>query len=168
MPEPVSQCRSCGASIRESTFWSHVRKQDGCWLWEGGCDKHGYGRQCHTLTNRLAWIFTFGDPGDLFVLHKCDNPPCCNPAHLFLGTQADNMADMNSKGRRRNRALLGEANPQAVMTEELVKKIRGLYGPPRGQGVKMKPTQKDIAALLGIKRSLVCEAILGRWWRHVQ
>lgn len=88
-------------------FWAFVLKADGCWIWQGGRDRKGYGhftlpdkqqRQAH----RLAYELTFGPilPG-VHCLHTCDNPPCCNPAHLWIGTRSDNMRDMVYKQRGR-------------------------------------------------------------------
>lgn len=82
---------------------------DGCLVWSGGRDWSGYGTinvgdGKTDRTHRVAWILANGRPipGDLCVLHRCDNPPCCNPGHLFLGTRTDNNADMQAKGRGRN------------------------------------------------------------------
>lgn len=90
-------------------FWSKVDKSGECWLWKSSRGPKGYGQftvkrgSNPVLTHRLAWELTSGPiEGGLFVLHRCDNPPCCNPEHLFLGTNADNVRDMMSKGRHRN------------------------------------------------------------------
>ena len=86
-------------------FWAKVQKSDGCWLWTAYRNEKGYGRfDDGTITHqahRLAWALTNGPVADgLLVCHKCDNPPCCNPDHLFVGTQKDNMQDAKQKGRR--------------------------------------------------------------------
>jgi hypothetical protein len=90
----------------ESRFWSKVdiRAADDCWPWRGTTTgKTGYGRAWRgpgwAAAHRLAWELTHGSTPDGFVCHKCDNPPCCNPAHLFVGTHTDNMRDMFAKGR---------------------------------------------------------------------
>jgi hypothetical protein len=102
-------------------FWGQVnirgpvlREELGaCWIWEGRRSRGGYGlfryrwfqrplAQRGRSSHRASWAECFGPiPPGLCVLHKCDNPPCVNPAHLFLGTHADNMRDMWAKGRGR-------------------------------------------------------------------
>ena len=91
-------------------FWNKIdrREPNECWPWIGGISR-GYGHwsfwesgKCRSTTShRKAWELANGPiPAGLFVLHRCDNPPCCNPAHLWLGTHADNMADKVAKGRQ--------------------------------------------------------------------
>ena len=88
-------------------LWRRVARGEACWLWTGNTDAEGYGRIALEnglvrRTHQAAWIVTYGPiPPGLHVLHECDNPPCVNPAHLWLGTHADNMADRDAKGRGR-------------------------------------------------------------------
>ena len=87
-------------------FWGLVDKTAGCWLWVGYVNNCGYGRlrpahsQPKVGAHRLSWELTNGPiPDRMCVLHKCDNPACVNPEHLFLGTVQDNVNDMRQKGR---------------------------------------------------------------------
>lgn len=87
-------------------FWEKVEKSDGCWTWVGSRNDAGYGtfnvKGRPMLAHRVSWAMANGEPGAMFVCHHCDNPPCVRPDHLFLGTNADNVADMDRKGRRIN------------------------------------------------------------------
>lgn len=89
----------------ESRFWRKVDKSGDCWEWRGFRGANGYGkahltRKPSTYAHRIAWTLTNGPiPKGMHVCHHCDNPPCCNPAHLFLGTAKDNVHDMMVKGR---------------------------------------------------------------------
>lgn len=91
-----------------SRFWAKVAVGDAdqCWLWQGPLSGNGYGRcaigkrRAWMAAHRVSWTIHHGDiPQGLFVCHHCDVPLCVNPAHLFLGTQTDNMRDAASKGR---------------------------------------------------------------------
>ena len=132
----IAQTAAASLSHR---FWSKVARGAGCWAWQASRDRHGYGRfglDGHVeYAHRVAWVLTRGAiPQGLRVLHRCDNPPCCNPAHLYLGTPAQNTADMISRGRegflKNNRFLTrpednrGERNPAAKLTAAQVHDIR--------------------------------------------
>lgn len=93
---------------------------NGCWEWTGTRNLQGYGviglyiggTARGTPAPRLQWMHSFGEiPLGMVVMHTCDNPPCINPAHLAIGTQADNLADMRAKGRHDSRGLLGSDQP---------------------------------------------------------
>lgn len=93
-----------------SDFWGKVNKTDSCWLWTGLKTERGYGklvyRGSYVSAHRLSWNLEYG-PTNCWdcILHRCDNPPCVNPSHLFIGLQSDNMKDMADKkrsGRRRS------------------------------------------------------------------
>lgn len=99
-------------STLAARFWEKVDRAEGCWLWTGA-KSSGYGKiqrgqrgAGYVWAHRVAWELTVGPiPDGLQVLHACDNPPCVNPAHLFLGTRSDNMRDAASKGRLRTQKL---------------------------------------------------------------
>lgn len=107
-------------------FWPKVdiRGPEECWVFVGGRATNGYGRFDQRQAHRVAWTLSRGPiPGGLWVLHRCDNRPCCNPGHLFLGDRRDNTLDMWSKGRATPRAR-GEAAGRAILNRAQVLEIR--------------------------------------------
>lgn len=147
-------------------FWSKVDKSggpDACWPWTAGRYPKGYGsfymRGRDHQSSRVAWVLLNGDPGDLFVCHECDNPPCCNPAHLFLGSNSDNIVDAVQKGRHyswfaENRgAVRGEKHPAAKLTAADAEAIRA----------DVRPT-RELAAEYGVNGSTIRRIRAGTAW----
>jgi len=145
-------------------FWSHVEVAigDQCWKWHGATTQFGYGQiksaQKKYGAHRVSWELHYGPIANgLLVCHKCDNPPCTNPKHLFLGTAADNSADCRLKGRRKApRPLRGESNPRAKLTVADVISIRN---DPR--------SQPKIAKDYGVSHILIGKIKRREAWRHV-
>lgn len=155
-------------------FWLHIDKKDPdeCWNWTRYTAPNGYGRVKWNglngaLTHRVVWELTYGPiPEKLFVLHKCDNRKCCNPEHLFLGTQATNMKDMTAKGRRvaakgyiRPDAR-GELNNLARLTQNDVREIRRL--------ATMGTTQKKLARTFYVSTTTINNVVLRKTWKHIE
>jgi len=139
-----------------------------CWNWKNDLNKDGYGRITVSgkryYAHRFSWIVHNGEiPADLYVLHKCDNPRCVNPKHLFLGTQKDNMADKESKGRSNNiknlKKITGSKNGASYITEAIVLEIRKLHS----EGVN----QKDLARQFGIGNATVWAIVHRHSWTHI-
>lgn len=147
-------------------FWSKVdqRGPDECWPWTAYCKPSGYGqfvlRKGRFVTaSRIALGLTIGRPieANEVACHKCDNPPCCNPSHLLIGTQSDNAYDCVSKGRA-NRAR-GEATFSSKLTEADVIAIRA-------EGFVWGNDQRW-AKRLGVSSNTIRSARLGRHWKHL-
>lgn len=146
-----------------SNFWKKVPvgSNDSCWNWKASLSNKGYGEfRIHPKgkqkAHRISWILTFGQiPNGLFVCHKCDNPACVNPYHLFLGTATDNMRDMYAKGR--GWMPKGELNPKAKLTSGQVVQIRNLYE----EGL----TQVKIASMFGVTQGMIGFIVRGEAWK---
>lgn len=131
-----------------------------CWEWTGNLTAKGYGavriKGVTFSAHRLSWLlFNGGGLTKLQVLHKCDNPKCINPDHLFLGTNADNLADRQKKGRQAR----GETHHKSKLTEDGVRMIRKQVS----QGVKIK----EIAYRVGVDISTIYNIINRKIWKHI-
>lgn len=140
--------------------YASVRGEDECWPWVGVVLTNGYGQFYSggktLLAHRAVYQLTHGDaPGNLLVCHRCDYRACVNPAHLFLGTPADNSHDMSAKGR----AAAGERSGVNKVTDEDVREIRRLAA----EGHR----QRDIAARFDIVQGNVGMIVRRETWRHV-
>lgn len=151
----------------EERFWDKVALcgRGGCWEWVGATTSAGYGhiwvQGRLEYSHRVSWmLFNHEDPGALCVLHHCDNPPCVNPSHLFLGTHQDNSDDCCFKGRNKVPCLKGEDHPSAQLTEEDVRICRMLYM----DGWK----QIELAALFGVSQPHISSIVTRKTWGHVQ
>lgn len=143
-------------------FASHVTPStsDECWIWTGSLNLQGYGRFGHNyrdyIAHRVSYELHYGPiPEGMVVCHKCDNPPCVNPAHLFLGTHADNVADMVSKGR--NGRGIQMATPK--LNEAQVLEIRALAA----SGMNYT----EIARRYPVTNHQISEIARGAVWREV-
>lgn len=148
-------------TIEDSRFWARVDKADSCWKWSGARNRDGYGfvrrQESFYLAHRWAWTITYGPiPKGMGVLHRCDNPPCVNPSHLFLGDPKANAADRASKGRNAKNA--GERHGQAKLNLRSVGEIRGMYS--RGA------TCRELAALFRISKSQIHNVVTGKRWSN--
>lgn len=138
-----------------------VVSEAGCWEWTGGRDSDGYGRQKLRGKTRGAHVISYslfvGVPIDgLCVLHRCDNPPCINPDHLFLGTHGDNSADRVAKGRQARGSSIGNAK----LTDQSVSEIRSLYASGRY-------SQQDVASMFNVTKTSIRLIVKGRTWKHL-
>lgn len=148
-------------------FWSKVTILDKnkCWMWHGATDRDGYGK--FTLNNnkqiirmqasRYAYeeFYNKKISTDMLCCHKCDNPTCVNPHHIFLGTHKDNMKDMVSK----NRSLKGSRHHQSILTEKQVIDIKLL--------IKQSKTINYIANLYNVSEQCIYAINEERNWRHI-
>jgi len=145
-------------------FWDKVQLSEGCWTWTGATTGHGYGvlskgRDVEGLisAHRLAYKITYGPiPCGMNVCHKCDNPRCVRPDHLFLGTQKDNVLDMINKGRQRYKVCYGEDHGCAKLTTTQVIEIR--------DELKNGTRQVDLAARYSVTQATISHIKLGKKW----
>ena len=153
----------------EERFWEKVaiQRAEDCWLWMANKNNKGYGMfglgsavLGKGLAHRTSYELAFGKiPKGSWVLHRCDNPACVNPRHLFLGTPKDNVADMDAKGRRVLSGFKGEQIGTSKFTAAEITAMRQAYV----AGEKAA----HIADRFGMKRSAISDVLGGRSWKHI-
>ena len=159
-------------------FWSHVNQgaESDCWLWTGRTDEKGYGRisvgkRKNVGAHRIAWELAVGAIPDRFcVLHRCDNPPCVNPRHLFLGTNTDNVHDRHAKGRSKNIFPQGDTHPAHIrrgqqhwcarLSDSDIQQIR--------QRREAGETVTRLAADYGVHHATISRIARGIWRQEVE
>jgi len=151
--------RSSSELTLEDRFWAKVDKKgpNKCWEWTAGKNGGGYGAIDEAgkslRAHRVSWELTYGSiPKGLCVLHHCDNKLCCNPSHLFLGTQADNIADKTAKGRQAK----GEGNGHVTLMREDVFNIR-----------RSSLSQGKLGRLYGVSQYAIWAVKNERTWKHL-
>lgn len=139
--------------ITAARFWSKVSVESAnlCWTWRANKNEKGYGKFQGERAHRVAFKAVNGDiPDGMFVCHKCDNPGCVNPAHLFLGSAGDNNKDARDKGR--SKYVSGEHHPNCKLTDEQVGEIRA-----------SKATGVSLSRKYGVAQSTISEIRSYRW-----
>lgn len=156
------KCADTNPPTSEQRFWLQVYIPDlfSCWEWTGSKHEFGYGQMYvdgkTILTHRFSYSINIGVIGDtLCVLHKCHNPSCVNPAHLYLGTTQDNTRDMVTAKRQAR----GERNGNAKLTEKQVVEIINL--------LKAGKSQRKIAKLFLVSQHAISEISTGGHWKHI-
>ncbi len=146
----------CTRPTDAERFWQKARRSDGCWQWAGAIRPGGHGvaffRGKLEGAHRVAWILTHGAiPAGMFICHNCDNPSCVNPSHLFIGTHADNMRDMRTKGR-------GRGGPRKLTASDVA-----------AVGVLLRDGigQRLVAERFGVSRSAIALIAQGHNWKSV-
>lgn len=161
--------RRKSAQKRVDKFWSKVDKTDKCWLWIAFRNPKGYGQfkppgQNPKLAHRVSWEMVNGKiPPGMFVCHKCDNPPCVNPEHLYIGTPADNTRDMKNRGRQQwfgNYDRRGSRNYAAKLTEVDIPIICIM-----NKKLGLSPT--EISRKFDVNATTIVRILSGAGWAHV-
>jgi hypothetical protein len=154
-------------------FWAKVNKNtpSGCWEWTAYRNPAGYGvfglshdkykgPSVLILAHRMSWTMANGPiPKGQYVLHRCDNPSCVNPEHLWLGSIADNQQDMSKKGRSRSGGPSGEENGNARLTREVVREIRS-------RKVSEGLSAEKLSAIYHVAASTIRQIVRGETWKE--
>lgn len=138
-------------------FWAKVNKSDDCWEWTAWILKGGYGQHrignSKYLAHRISYTIVNGDPGEFRVCHKCDNPKCVNPAHLWLGTDQENLKDRDQKERQAR----GITQGLSVLTEEQVQEI-----------IASGDSHQNLANQYGVTGANISYIKRGETWKHIK
>lgn len=146
-----------------SKYKVQVNTEKECWRWIGGINKSGYGTflggELGSLAHRVSYSIYVGKiPEGMHVCHTCDNRWCVNPNHLFLGTNAENMADRDKKGRQAH--LSGAMNGNAKLNNTQVARIKKMLK-------ETNITQAELAKRVGVSQSNISDIARGKIWKHV-
>lgn len=164
----TAQCTIESATLQKRFDEKYIPEpMSGCWLWLGAIDSKGYGHISNgprrIMASRASWLLAHGSfPNNLYVLHRCDNPACVNPDHLFLGTHQDNMDDMMAKGRRAvgdKVASKGENHPGAKLKDADIINIRRDH--------KNGEPQTSIAKRLNMSLPPINQIVNRKSWKHI-
>lgn len=173
-----NECRKTGQSLNDSELndrfhkrflkqISKSRNPDNCWKWKGALDINGYGRFSrgykHIPAHRASWLILMGEISDgMNVLHKCDNPPCTNPSHLYLGTDKDNARDRVERNRYRkiNKKVRGTRNHRARITQMTAIKIK--------RRLAKNKTINEIAKELNVTRPTIENIKHKKSWAYLE
>ena len=159
----------CFSKSPEERFWDKVIKSDvpgECWKWTGSKNNCGYGTfgvNYKTITaHRFSYALHNGQiPDGMLICHKCDNPSCVNPSHLWLGTNADNTKDRESKGRGNyTNPAKGEKHWNVKLSESDVQKIREL--------IFLGNTNRHIAKMYNMSEAQISKIITGKTWKSLK
>lgn len=150
----------------EQRFWNRLDYSGECWIWTGSKKSDGYGavevNRKSMSAHRIAYELTYGPiPKGMLVCHHCDNPSCCNPSHLFLGTYKDNRLDCVRKGREGHEggAPPGHKPASTKLTSDQVLEIRKLHG----EGIGLK----RLAFLYEVDRTQIWHITARRQWKNI-
>lgn len=161
--------RTCRDETLPSRFWSKVKRAgpDECWEWQAYRDPNGYGRigfagRSNTTASRVSWALQVGPiPEGLFVLHHCDNPPCVNVRHLYVGTPKQNMRDFMERGQGDYGDRRGSKNANARLSERDVIEMRR-------ERSERGTSYSNIGAQFGITTQYAWLIVNGKRWAHVK
>ena len=150
------------AVLSPEQFWNQLLRDGECRVWSGYRNRGGYGRLSYRheqwSAHRLAFTLANGPiPLGFQVRHSCDNPPCCNPDHLSIGTMEENNRDRVDRGRTHLSGRSGEANSSARLTPDQVREIRQVYSEGR-------TSQAALAKIFGVSKQHVARIVNGQRW----